>query len=503
MALKPFTSVMARWCLRRLGDGEPAQRALLRSIVNSCADGAIGRTLGLQQGMTFEEYLGVPPQDYSFYHPFIERILEGEDRIFGREPITALGETSGSTGQPKLVPHTASSLACIARLTRLIMLFQLWHSHCYFPRFTRWLCITAASSVRLHNSIAIGFISGLMYRQAQSARKVPVLPSPSIASIENWGERMRQTVLEAVKERVGTLFGVPAYLERFLAQVALHQKTDRLQTVWPLLDEIYYSGTNIEAHRSVLQAYFDRPLMTRSLYMATEGVFAAELDRGAAGWMRLLPDMAVYTFRDVEDQGARLRGMWELQPGRRYELLVTTRSGLCQYRIGDILEVSGPSPIRVRVAGRVGDEINIATEKLSSKQAQATVAELAAQLGVSAAHFLVLPDPLNSRRHLWVLQQERGTVATDPAAHVDRVLAGINPSYAALRVGNAVLDKPRVVVLPAGAFDAYIQSGFKKRGQFKFRHVFASCDLLDDNADLATLIPLLKGRCPDDSPQPH
>jgi acyl-CoA synthetase (AMP-forming)/AMP-acid ligase II len=493
MALEPFTSVLARSYLRRIGDTEPTQRALLRAIVSSCADGAVGKSLGLQQEMSFEEYLGVPPQEYAFYYPFVQRILEGEDCVFGSEPIIALGETSGSTGKPKLVPHTASSLACIAQFTRLTVLFQLWHSPHYFPRFTRWLLITASSSVRLHKSIAIGFISGLMYRQAQSARKISVLPSPSVAAIESWDERIRQTVVEAVKERVGTLFGVPAYLERFLAQVALHQKTAQLQRVWPLLDEIYYSGTGIEAHRSVLQAYFDRPLITRSLYMATEGLFAAELDAGAGGWMRLLPDMAVYTFRDVDDEGARLRGMWELQPGRRYELLVTTRSGLCQYRIGDILEVEGPSPIRVRIAGRVGDEINIATEKLSSKQAQATLAGLAAEIGVSAARFLVLPDPLSPRLHLWVLEQERGIVASDPAAQIDRRLAEINSSYAALRVGDAVLEKPRVVLLPPGSFDAYVQSGFKKRGQFKFPHVFPSWDRLRAHADLANLIPLSEG----------
>jgi hypothetical protein len=310
-------------------------------------------------------------------------------------------------------------------------------------------------------------------------------------------------VVEAIKERVGTLFGVPAYLERFLAQAALHRKTDRLQEVWPLLDELYYSGTGIEGHRSALQAYFDRPLMTRSLYMATEGVFAAELDAGAGGWMRLLPDMAVYTFRDVDEPGARLRGMWELQPGRRYEVLVTTWSGLCQYRIGDILEVSGTSSLRVRVAGRMGDEINIATEKLSPKQALATLAELGPQLGVSAVRFLVVPDPLSPRRHLWVLEKERAAAPADVAAALDRILAGINPSYAALRVGDAVLQNPRVVLLQPGAFDAYIRSGFAQRGQFKFRHVFASTDLLRANTDLAAIVPLLEGRAPDDSPKPQ
>src|SRR5262249_29400093 len=98
MALEPFTSMMARWYLRWVGDPEPRQRALLRTIVNSCADGVVGRTLGLRPGMTFEEFQDVQPQDYSFYPPFVQRSLEGEDRVFGREPIAALGETSGSTG---------------------------------------------------------------------------------------------------------------------------------------------------------------------------------------------------------------------------------------------------------------------------------------------------------------------------------------------------------------------------------------------------------------------
>src|SRR5262249_1707328 len=152
---------------------------------------------------------GVPPRDYGFYESFVQRILDGEDRVFGREPIIALGETSGSMGQPKLIPHTASSLACFAKTTRTLLLFQLWPSPYYFPRFTRWLCITASSSVRFHKSIAIGFISGLIYQQARSARVLPVLPSPAIAALENWDERVKRAATEAVTQRVGTLMGVP------------------------------------------------------------------------------------------------------------------------------------------------------------------------------------------------------------------------------------------------------------------------------------------------------
>jgi hypothetical protein len=451
--------------------------------------------------MKFEEYLAVPPRDYAFYAPFVERVLNGEGHVFGREPIIALGETSGSMGQPKLIPHTATSLHCFSWATRLLILFQLWHMPNYFPKFSRWLCITASSSVRFQKSIAIGFISGLIYQQAQSARLLPVLPTPPIAKIENWDERVRRTAAEAVTQRVGTLMGVPAYLDRFLAAAADCAGNKCLSEIWPLLEEVYYSGTGIDAQKGVLETHLDRPLKYRSLYMATEGMFAAELDPEAGGWMRLLPEMVVYTFRDMDAPEAPLRGAWQLQPGRRYELFVTTRAGLCQYRIGDVLEVDGTPgvPLRVRIAGRTGDEINIATEKLSVKQAQATVAEVARQCGISATRFLVVPDPTHPRRHAWLLERESAADMDGAAEQIDRILARINPSYAALRAGDAVLGMPRVVTLPSGAFDLYVQAGFARRGQFKFRHVFAGADRLRDNAELAFVVPLLEGTGPDDA----
>ena len=324
MALEPWSSVVARRHLRRIGDPEPAQRDLLRTIVNDCHDSAVGKALGLRPEMTFEEFLGIAPQDYQFYDPFIERVLNRESGVFGQDAIVALGETSGSMGQPKLIPHTASSLACFARATRILILFQLRNSPYYLPRFTRWLCITASSNVRYHQSIAIGFISGLIYQQASATRLLPVLPSAPIAALENWDERVKRVAIEALTQRIGTLLGVPAYLEHFLAEAALQAGTKRLAEIWPWLDEVYYSGTSIDAQRTVLQSHFDRPLLFRSIYSATEGVFAVELDRDGGGWMRLLPDMAVCTFRDIDNSAAPLRAMWQLEPGRRYELLVTT-----------------------------------------------------------------------------------------------------------------------------------------------------------------------------------
>jgi hypothetical protein len=132
----------------------------------------------------------------------------------------------------------------------------------------------------------------------------------------------------------------------------------------------------------------------------------------------------------------------------------------------------------VRVVGRTEEEINIATEKLSLKQTLAALERASSRVNLHRDHFIVLADPIHPRRHLWIVEAPDGVTDTEAAVLIDGALASINPSYAALRQGNAVLERPRVVVCGSGCFDAYIAQGFAKRGQFKFRHMFPDAQAL-------------------------
>src|SRR5262249_48025140 len=121
------------------------------------------------------------------------------------------------------------------------------------------------------------------------------------------------------------------------------------------------------------------------------------------------------------------------------------------------------------------------------------------QLDISTTRFVVVPDPASSRRHVWVLEKLGPVAPNDAAARIDQILARINPSYAALRDGDAVLQRPRVVLLQSGAFDDYVRAGFAQRGQFKFRHVFTKVNQLREYAELAFVVPLLEGSSRDDT----
>ncbi len=493
MSLAPFTNLAVLPRLRQLADPTATQRALLKSITQNLTGSPVARALGLRGDESFDEYRSIEPRDYSFYAPLVRRVLDGDAHAFGRRPVIALGETSGTTGEPKLIPYNDASLDTLRRFIRLVLLFQLRQGRTFLPRFTKWLLVTASSNVRFAGQIPVGFVSGLVHYKTQQKRQGFILPSPEVAAVGDWDERIRRSAAEALKSRVGTLFGVPAYLARFLKEASRQAGGQMLGEVWPHLDEVYYSGTALGAHLGEIESLTGRNVIARSLYMSTEGIFGAELDWNAGGQIRLLPDMNVMMFRDADEEtaGGKLRAMWELERGRRYELIITTPSGLCQYGMKDVLEVTQTNPLLVRLAGRVGDEINLATEKLSASQAEKTMIETSRRSPVSPHKFVVLPDPTNARRHLWFTEREETTEAID-TAHVaqtiDEELARINPSYAALRANDAVLLSPRAVVLPCGAFDSYAQAGFAKRGQFKFRHVFASGERLRETAGMGICV---------------
>lgn len=492
--LEPLTTAFTWWYERQLTDPEPAQRKLLHRILSSAAGSPVADALKVSQGTSFEEFLTIPPRPYDFYEPFVQRVLDGDRHAFGRVPIVALGETSGSMGRPKLIPHSVVSLKRFSWFVQLVLIFQLRDGNYYLPKLTKWFLVTASSSVRIEKGMPIGFISGLMYRGARSSRPGFILPSPEVAAIQDWDERIRRGVAEAVPRRVGTIFGVPAYLLHFLHRT--QEMTGRRPgEIWPLLQTVYYSGTSIASHKAEIQNLLaGKPLVIRGLYMSTEGYFGAELDRDADGQMRLLPDMAVLTFRDMDASEGRLRALWELERGHRYEVMVTTTSGLFQYRIGDVIEIAQTQPLRVRITGRVGEEINLATEKLSVKQAEAALAQAGPAAGCSPDRFMVVPDPAHPRRHLWIVERAAigGGVGAGPA--IDRALASINPSYAALRAGDSMLVAPRAALIPPGAFDAYVKQGFARRGQFKFKHIFPSAETLLATPGLETLEPVIHAK---------
>src|SRR2546422_5672526 len=103
-----------------------AQERCRRRLLGDNADTAFGREHAFAAGATPAEFARrVPIGDYEAFRPWVARIVAGERRVLTAETPFMFTATSGTTGEPKLVPVTASWAGVMAALMRLWTVYAL------------------------------------------------------------------------------------------------------------------------------------------------------------------------------------------------------------------------------------------------------------------------------------------------------------------------------------------------------------------------------------------
>ncbi len=163
----------------------------------------------------------------------------------------------------------------------------------------------------------------------------------------------------------------------------------------------------------------------------------------------------------------------EVEPGRRYQVVVTTAGGLYRYAMNDLVEVAGShraTPL-LRFVQKGRGVTNLTGEKLYESQVIDAVQQAAAAHGRHPAFFLMVADEQSQRYRLFV--ETSGPVA--PAVEsaiieaVDAGLAARNLEYDAKRESGR-LPRPALTWVGLDAGDAYkaacVRSG-QREGQYK------------------------------------
>ena len=96
-----------------------AQAAVLRALLRDNGDTLFGREHGFGDLTPAEYARRVPVRDYEALRPYVTRALAGEPDVLTAETPFTFASTSGTTGEPKLVPVTPSSARAMAALMRL------------------------------------------------------------------------------------------------------------------------------------------------------------------------------------------------------------------------------------------------------------------------------------------------------------------------------------------------------------------------------------------------
>ncbi len=485
---------------------EQTQQRVLQTILRANASARFGVEHGFNRiAGPGELRARVDVQTYETLRPYID-----EQRTQGSPALTAeapelYAQTSGTTGQPKYIPVTASMLAMQRDEQRLFSYLQFRACPEAFAGKALGI-MGAAVEGRLDTGHAVGSVSGHLYQSLPAIVRARFVVPPEVLGIEDYQQKYLAIlrlalaepnitymgspnpttflrlldVLEACRKPLlsslaaGTLDGLPdidpavrqALTGRLRAdpqRAALLSREGTLSfaTAWPNLRLVTtWTGGSCGVALSALRKTLPAGAAVMELgYQSSECrgtmAIAAETPEG-------LPPFHHHYFEFVEatawDRGApEFVGLADLERGKRYYVLFTTIAGLYRYFINDLVEVCGvlnQTPLLCFVQKGKG-VTSLTGEKLYESQTIQAVTEECERRRLVPRFFVLVADEQTSSYTLFVEAPDRGSADCEGVdTAIDRRLGELNMEYASKR-GSRRLGALSVAWLRPGTSEAY------------------------------------------------
>jgi hypothetical protein len=498
----------ARWQSLSANPQEIQDRLLLDLVKRNRAT-RFGRDHGFGDIHSLSEYRKrVLIGDYERVRSYVEGAQNGEAAALTAEPVLMFTTTSGSTGQPKLIPVTESARRNHRRLTRL------WYYRALVDHpdlFSGKLLgvVSPAVEGRTRGGIPFGAASGLIYQSSPSwiqnafalpyeisqvkdfeakyyltmrlalASDITFFGTPNPSTILKLVESANKTKDEIIKDvRDGTIssrYAAPPELRKLLAgrlgknpararrleSLIKSDGTLRPREYWPRLRLIgCWKGGTVGVRLKEFARWFGETTPVRDLgYMASEAQMTLPIsDSGAAGILAIeenfyefvpeaeidLPSPATLTCADLEE-------------GKNYYPILTTPGGLYRYDINDVVRVAGffnRTPL-IEFVRKGRDVTSITGEKLHVNQVVRAMEAGQSATGIAVRHFRAFADLANSR-YAFLLEFDIPNPQEQPLSRLlrelDICLSGLNIEYAQKRESGR-LGAPILCVMKPGWFE--------------------------------------------------
>ena len=505
---------------------EEVQRQLLGSLLAINRDTAFGKTHDFANMVSEQDYQqGVPVADYEATRPWVERLQAGERRVLTTDEPHMFTMTSGTTGQPKLIPVTGSTRRGNARLSAK-WLYRCLVDH---PRvLDNKALVIASPAVEGHtpSGLPFGSASGYIYENASRALRYRYAVPYDVFAIKDFDAKYYAIMRFAIAQRI-SLLATPnpstiiqlvnaAYTRRDqlvrdlwdgtltedvevlpeirralrphlkpnprrareLERLASSRDTFTPQHYWPELALVgCWKGGSVGATLNRIRPLFSQDTPFRDIgYLSSEASATLCIqDEGCAGILSL--DTNYYEFipeGEIDSASARPVTVGQVEVGESYYIVITSPAGLYRYDINDVLKVTGffrETPL-VEFVRKGRDMVSLTGEKLHVAQLIQAVEKAQLSVGLKLAYYRAVGNVEASRYDLKLeLAQEHASdeLLVALGRNIDEELAKLNIEYDQKR-GSGRLYPPHVQVMSKGWSAKRIQAKMARAGrdtQFK------------------------------------
>jgi GH3 auxin-responsive promoter len=193
------------------------QQKALSSLLNAAKNTAFGKEHSFNTINNYDDFKShVPLRSYDDFKPYIKRILSREANILWQGLPAYFGKSSGTSGEPKLLPVTNEFL----RSTQYAALYLLCNlsQQLNNTSFMGSKVLTFVDQQRLEkiNGFLYGAISTIKMYNKPAWTKYFSLPNDSIKSIQDPLEKIKHIIQNAQGNDIRMIVALPVYLSYFL-----------------------------------------------------------------------------------------------------------------------------------------------------------------------------------------------------------------------------------------------------------------------------------------------
>jgi hypothetical protein len=466
-------------------DPVAVQQRKLMDIVTSNQDTEYGREHGFSKIRDLKTYqASVPVVTYEAIRGHVDRAARGDKRVLTAEDPVMFAMTSGTTGDPKLIPVTPT---CRGREHADQMRVWLYHAQRAHPRIFHGSILSLVSPAvagKTPAGIPYGSTSGMMYRDMNPLVRrsyvvpyevfemedydatyygvmrlgigadVTLLATANPSSVQKLVETADAHADRLIRDlHDGTLCRelsveprIREVIERRLVRDAsLAKRLDDARRrrdgklvpadFWPNLALIAcWKGGTVGVTVERFPEWFDpdqrgMPPIRDWGYLSSEARGSIPLsDEGAGGVLTVTTNVFEFVPVDELEKRPEERDAWKflgidgVEVGQQYYVFLTTTSGLYRYDINDVVEVVGTyNRTPVICFRRKGRGMtNMTGEKLSENQVIDAMTSAAKALDLTVDHFRAEPD-VDNTRYVFKVELEKPFPEEQSEALLERI----------------------------------------------------------------------------------
>lgn len=488
-----------------VASGITYQRHTLRQLIERGQYTAFGKAYGFDEILAHEvDFVKafrerVPFHTYNeMYASWWKRCIEGEENVTWPGKVKYFALSSGtSEAASKQIPVTQDMIKAIKKMG-FKQLYSMANFQVPPAAFQKGILMLGGTTTLFEKGEHYeGDMSGI------SAKNMPkwvsnllYKPGNKISKRENWEDRIKLIVRKAKSWDVGTICGVPAWVQIVLDRIIKFHKVNHIHEIWPNLSVYIHGGVSFEPYRESFSKLLGHPITYIETYMASEGSFGFQARPNEQGIKLVLNNNIFFEFvpfnsLNFDDEGNPLPGLkslliHEVEEHVEYAVMISTCAGAWRYFIGDVVRFTNAAEYEIVIAGRTKQYLSLCGEHTSVDNMNKAIDTVARHLGITVREFTVAGLKYEDLfAHRWYIGTDDADV--DPVEVrrlIDQTLCEINDDYAVER--TSALKEVFVEILPVSTFYDYMRFKGKEGAMNKFPRVMKGKALEEWEQYLAT-----------------